>query len=106
MLCLVCSDFPRSLMIDIVKPLPVANQAEQVSSKQGHDLLFESYELEKLQNAVCISFYYNEFMDNVKTLFQESQASSSLNMTEQCSLYLIYNSISNLLTRLKPQSYP
>jgi len=45
-------------------------------------------------------------MENVKTLFQESQASSSLNMTEQCSLYLIYNSISNLLTRLKPQSYP
>ena len=72
MLCLVCSDFPRSLMIDIVKPLPIANQAEQVSSKQGHDLLFESFELEKLQNAVCISFYYNEFMDNVKTLFQES----------------------------------
>jgi hypothetical protein len=25
MLCLVCSDFPRSLMIDIVRPLPVAN---------------------------------------------------------------------------------
>ena len=65
-------------------------------------MLFESFELEKLQNAVCISFYYNEFMDNVKTLFQESQASSQLNLNEQCSLYLIYTSINNLLARLKP----
>ena len=68
MLCLVCSDFPRSLMIDIVRPLPVAN-SEQVSGKAGHDLLFEQFELEKLQQAVCITFYFNEFMENVKTTF-------------------------------------
>lgn len=35
-------------MIDIVRPLQVAN-SDQVSSKQGHDLLFEQYELDKLQ---------------------------------------------------------
>ena len=75
MLCLVCSDFPRSLMIDIVRPLQVVN-SDQVSSKTGHDLLFEQFELEKLQQAVCITFYFNEFMENIKTTFQESQASS------------------------------
>lgn len=89
-------------MIDIVRPIPIANQTEQVSSKQGHDLLFEQYELEKLQHAICISFYYNEFMENVKQLFQESHSSSTLNINEQCSLFMIYNSINNLLTRLKP----
>lgn len=59
-------------MIEIVKPLPIAGHPDQVSAKVGHDLLFEQYELEKLQHAVCITFYYNEFMDNVKQVFQES----------------------------------
>jgi hypothetical protein len=65
-------------MIEIVRPLQVAGNtgSEQVSQRQGHDLLFESYELEKLQHAVCISFYYNEFMENVKQLFQESSSAS------------------------------
>ena len=35
MLCLVCSDFPRSLMIETVKTLPVAGASsfDQISSK-------------------------------------------------------------------------
>lgn len=35
-------------MIDIVRPLPIAG-SDQISAKQGHDLLFELYDLEKLQ---------------------------------------------------------
>lgn len=73
MICLVCSDFPRNLIIETVKTLVIANKdpsaAKEISSRQGHDLLFEQYELEKLQGAVCIFFYYNEFMENVRTLF-------------------------------------
>ena len=59
-----------------------------------------------LQGAVCICFYYNEFMENARTLFQESAGSTTLNMTQQCNLFLIYNSISNLVQRLKPNSQP
>eukprot|EP00347_Sterkiella_histriomuscorum_P016943 403351256 len=108
MLCLVCSDFPRSLMVETVKTLPIAGATsfDQISQKQGQDLLFEQYDLDKLQAAVCIFFYYNEFMESMKQLFQESQSSTVLNIHEQCSLYLIYNSISNLVQRLKSQSYP
>jgi hypothetical protein len=68
MICLVCSDFPRNLMIETVKTLPLAGQKE-ISPKQGHDLLFEQYDLDKLQGSVCIHFYFNEFMENVRTLF-------------------------------------
>lgn len=105
MICLVCSDFPRNLVIETVKTLPLANSSA-ISSKLGHDLLFEHYEIEKLQGAVCIYFYFNEFMENVRTLFQESSTQAALNINEQCSLYLIYTSISNLVSRLKPCAQP
>jgi lipopolysaccharide biosynthesis protein len=71
MICLVCSDFPRQLIIETVKTLPIAG-AETISAKQGHELLFEQFDIDKLQQAVCIHFYYTEFMENVRTLFQES----------------------------------
>lgn len=57
-----------------------------------------------LQGAVCIYFFYNEFMENARTCFQESASSTALNMSQQCNLFLIYNSLSNLVQRLKPNS--
>ncbi len=110
MICLVCSDFPRQLIIETVKTLPVAGHSgvgspeQNISARQGHDLLFEQFDIDKLQAAVCIYFYYNEFMENVRTLFQESSSQQTLNINEQCSLYLIYTSINNLVQRLKLNS--
>jgi hypothetical protein len=43
-------------------------------------------------------------MENVRTLFMETIASSTLNISEQCSLKLIYSGISNLVSRLKPSA--
>jgi len=68
--------------------------------------LFEQYELTKLQAAVCIFFYYKEFMDNVKGVFQEAQGKSTLDPKEEVSLFLIYNSINNLVQRLRTSSFP
>lgn len=106
MICLVCSDFPRSLIIETVKTLPLAGRDNQVSAKTGHDLLFEQYDIEKLQGAVCIFFFYAEFMEQVRTLFMETAASTTLNINEQCSLKLIYSGISNLISRLRPVANP
>ena len=36
------------------------------------DILFEQYQLDKLQAAVCIYFFYNEFMENARQCFQEA----------------------------------
>jgi hypothetical protein len=55
-------------MIETIKTLPVAKKGK-ISDKNGADILFEQYDLDKLQSAVCIYFYYNEFMENVRTLF-------------------------------------
>ena len=68
--------------------------------------MFEQYDLEKLQSAVCIYFYYNEFMENVRTLFQEAQSSQTLNPNDQVSLMLIFTSINNLVQRLRTSSFP
>lgn len=68
MICLICSDFPRTLMIETIKVLPLTKKTE-ISTKSGTDILFEQYDLDKLQASVCIFFYYNEFMENVRTLF-------------------------------------
>ena len=52
MICLVCSDFPRNLIIETVKTLPTAASIPggnpEISERSGHDLLFEQYTLEML----------------------------------------------------------
>lgn len=55
---------------------------------------------------MCIYFYYNEFMENVRTLFQESMGKTALDPNEQVSLFTIYTSINNLVQRLKTSSFP
>lgn len=55
---------------------------------------------------MCIYFFYNEFMENVRTLFQEANSASTLNPNEQVSLMLVYTSINNLVQRLKTSSFP
>ena len=59
-------------MIESVKTLNLA-EFDHVSSLQGDDMLFEKYELCDLQYAVCIFFYYIEFMENVREIFKECQ---------------------------------
>ena len=45
-------------------------------------------------------------MDNVKGVFQEAQGKSTLDPKEEVSLFLIYNSINNLVQRLRTSSFP
>mmetsp|Transcript_30998 Transcript_30998/g.27424 ORF Transcript_30998/g.27424 Transcript_30998/m.27424 type:complete len:139 (+) Transcript_30998:333-749(+) len=48
LLTLICSDFPKSLMIEAVRIINVAD-TENPSSNLGDELLFEKYELFDLQ---------------------------------------------------------
>lgn len=94
-------------MIETIKTLPVGKKGGAISQKSGQtEILFEQYELDKLQAAVCIYFFYNEFMENVRTVFQEANNASSLDPNEQVSLFLIYTSINNLVQRLRTSPFP
>ena len=55
-------------MIETIKTLPVA-KSDKISEKPGTEILTEQFELDKLQASTCIYFFYNEFMDKMKTLF-------------------------------------
>lgn len=68
-------------MIEAVKTLPVAKKAG-ISEKEGAGIMLEQYDLEKLQAAICIYFYYHEFMENVREVFKEAQAASTLDINE------------------------
>jgi len=88
-------------MIEAVKSAPIQGKQVEISQKQGADLLFEQFDIQLLQNSICIHFYFNEFMENTRTIFQEQAKNQSLNIHEQCDLYRIYSSVNNLIQRLK-----
>ena len=83
-------------MIEAVKPLNLA-EFDHVSSLQGDDMLFEKYELSDLQYAVCIFFYYIEFMENVRDIFKDCQQSRTLDLQKPCSVYMVFSQISTML---------
>ena len=68
-------------MIETLRTIPVS-KSTSMSQKPGAEVLHEQFDLDKLQSAVCIYFYYNEFMENVRTAFQEAQSSPTLNYDE------------------------
>lgn len=75
-------------MIEAVRCLPLVDGS--IKPQLNNDLLQEQYDIEKLQGAVCIYFYYSEFMDNLRTLFMETAMQTSLNINEQCTFKLIF----------------
>lgn len=43
-------------------------------------MLIEKFDLDKLQAAISIYFFYNEFMENVREVFKEAQGASTLDL--------------------------
>ncbi len=77
-------------MLEAVKVLNVA-ETKSPSEKAMEELLFEKYELFDLQCVICIFFYFHEFMEGIKTIFQDAKKSSaSLDLDEECSVITIY----------------
>ena len=63
LLCLLCSDFPRSIILEAIKVLdPEPAPAPTESSGEAID----SYKLGILQKAVAVFFYYFGIMGDVK----------------------------------------
>ena len=105
LLTLIWSDFPKSLMIEAVKVLPVA-ESSAPSAQTGEEILFEKFELFDLQCSIWIFFYFHEFMDGVKTIFQESQKASGFDPEEECSVFTIYTAAWNFIQRQKGSLCP
>jgi hypothetical protein len=57
LLVLVCPEFPKSLMIEAAKVIPLV-ETGKISTMTGDELLFEKYDLLDLQSSMCVFFYF------------------------------------------------
>lgn len=60
-------------------------------------MLFEKHDIEKLQGAVSIFFFFSEFMESLKTLFMETAMQTTLNINEPCTFRVILTGITNMI---------
>ena len=116
MLCLLCSDFPKKVILDAIEILePTTNVQEEAKDEDGLELntMFCKYKLGDLQKSVAIFFYYSgnfinilEFIENLKKIFQEAQSSSKLDIDEEISAEKLLICLQNYLQRVsKTENY-
>ena len=117
MLCLICSDFPRSLMIEAVRTLPLAPEDAAPGSasspplpppKTGDALLFQKFDLAALQRTIAVFFFFNEFMEAVRAIFLELQGpgGESLDIHARHAVTELFTLLRNFLQRPRPAPVP
>jgi len=90
-------------VLEAVRAIPPESGNQQAAQSE---LLFEKFDIEKLQGAVSIFFFFSEFMESLKTLFMETAMHTTLNVNEQCTFRIIYTGVQNMIQRLRPSSQP
>ena len=110
-LCLVCSDFPRTLVSEAAKLVPKVStenpteNPEFVSSLAADAIMFDKFEIGELKDAVELFLYYAEAMDKVKALFSEL-ANENFEYDAQIMISLLYTGLSTSINRNKMVVYP
>ena len=104
-LCLLCSDFPRTLIAEACKTIPrdpnhpSTKPETYISTLSQEPGLFEKFEIEDLRLSVQLFFYYSEFIENIKAIFNELSCGDS--DSAQVTISLVYTSIENLYKKNK-----
>ena len=102
-LCLLCSDFPRTLVAEAGKILtphpnyPSTRTDSFPSTLSQEPVLFNKYEIEDLRLSVQLFFCFNEFMEKVKEIFMELSCGDYEN--GQVTISLLCSSLENLYKR-------
>lgn len=106
-LCLLCSDFPRSLVLEVSKILPVhpsyqnsAKSENFISTLSCEPSLFDKFEVEDFRLAVELFFFYSEFIEKTKTLFAEL-SSGDFSIDNEVMISLATAGINSLYSRTK-----
>ena len=109
-LCLLCSDFPRTLVADAVKILPPNSKYPSsktdsfISTLSQEPTLFEKFDIEDLRLSMQLLFFYSEFIENIKEIFNDL-ASGDFDTT-QVTVSLIFSAIENLYKKGKLYNFP
>lgn len=110
-LCLLSTDFPRTLVAEAAKAIPVhpsyvnnpALTTTMISTLSHEPVLFDKFDLADLKASVELFFYYSEFLEAVKTVFTDL-LSGSFSYKEEVSIGLLLTSIRSLISR-EPYAY-
>lgn len=105
-LCLLCTDFPRTLVAEAAKVLPVhpsyvnnpALTTSMISTLSHEPVLFDKFDLADLKASVELFFYYSEFVEAVKSIFTDL-LSGAFSHKEEVSIGLLLTSLRSLLNR-------
>ena len=105
-LCLLCTDFPRTLVAEAAKVLPVhpsyinnpALNTVMISTLSHEPVLFDKFDLADLKSSVELFFFYSEFLEASKTVFTDL-LSGSFGYKEEVSIGLLLTSLRGLLNR-------
>jgi hypothetical protein len=105
-LCLICSDFPRSIVGDAAKILPVhpsfvknPTLSEGFSSVMVDEpFIFNKYDLNDLRRSLELFFYFSEFMEKVRSLFNEL-LNGNFDIEAEVSISLFYTGLQSFLNR-------
>lgn len=105
-LCLICSDFPRSIVGEAARILPVhpsfvknPTLSEGFSSVMVEEpFIFNKYDLNDLKRSLEMFFYYSEFMEKVKSLFTEL-LNGNFDIEAEVSISLFYTGLQSYLNR-------
>jgi len=117
MLCLLCSDFPKSIITEGIKVLDAeSSPLEESKNEDDAGPLLNSYKLTTLQKAIAIFFYYSgmfgfqlniEFIEKLKEIFQQTASAAVLDINEEISAEKLLTCLQNYLTRVpKNDHYP
>lgn len=104
-LCLLCSDFPRTLVADASKILPTHPTYQStktdgfISTLSQEPTLFEKFEIEDLRLSTQLFFYYAEFMEKIKEIFTESSCGDSDNT--QVTVSLVFTALEGFYKKNK-----
>ncbi|CAG9319003.1 C11orf49_1 [Blepharisma stoltei] len=107
-LCLLCSDFPRSLVLEVSKIVPVhpsyQNNSEKpenyISTLSNEPSLFDKFDIEEFRQGAEMFFFYSEFMEKLKTLFSEL-SSGDFSIENEVMISLAYSGINSIYSRTR-----
>lgn len=105
-LCLICSDFPRSVVGEAARILPIhPSFVKNPTLNEGFSsvlvdepFIFNKYDLNDLRRSLELFFYYAEFMDKVKSLFTEL-LNGNFDIESEVSISLFYTGLQSFLNR-------
>ena len=110
MISLLCSDFPRSVICEAIQIIPKENEIQ--NEVESDDPLFNIYSYEHLQRSFAFFFYFSEFIEELKKIFQKLNKNEEnndpylLDIETEIDIKILLSHLQSLLKSMKCPVFP